>query len=73
VRWKDNPVGEATWEPIDQFKEAYPEFQLEDELFRHAGGIVMDTFFGKQYERKKNGPTVGQAVGRRGLTSNVVC
>jgi hypothetical protein len=47
VRWKDRLAGEATWEPIDQFKDAYPEFQLEDELFRQAGGSVMDTFFGK--------------------------
>jgi hypothetical protein len=59
VRWKDRLAGEATWEPIDQFKDAYPEFQLEDELFRQAGGSVMDTFFGKQYVRRKKGTTMG--------------
>jgi hypothetical protein len=44
---KDRSAGEATWEPIYQFKEAYSEFQL------------MDTFFGRQYTRKKKWPTVG--------------
>jgi hypothetical protein len=74
VRWKDHSSGEATWEPLEQFKEAYRDFQLEDELFHQAGGSVMDTFFGKQYSRrKKNGPEVGYAVSRRGLTSNAVC
>jgi hypothetical protein len=44
-----------------KFKEAYPDFQLEDELFAGGGGRVMDTFFGKRYSRKKKeGATAGQ-------------
>jgi hypothetical protein len=29
------------------FKDDYPEFQLEDELFHQTGGSVVDTFFNK--------------------------
>jgi hypothetical protein len=32
---------------LEQFKEAYPDFQLEDELFRQAGRSVMDTFLAR--------------------------
>jgi hypothetical protein len=36
---------------MQQFKEAYPAFELEDELFRHGGGSVMDSFH-HQYSRR---------------------
>jgi len=36
-----------------EFKEKYPSFKLEDELFGQEGGSVVDTFFGKKYQRKK--------------------
>jgi hypothetical protein len=59
VKWQVRPVGEASWELIDRFKEDYPKFQLEDELFRHSGGNVVDSFFGKQYSHRKKGPING--------------
>jgi hypothetical protein len=37
---------------LQQFKETCPDFKLEDELFCQKGGSVMDTFFGKQFQRK---------------------
>jgi hypothetical protein len=52
VQWQGKTACEATWELLEQFKEAYPEFQLEDELFRQGGGSVIDMFFGKKYVRR---------------------
>jgi hypothetical protein len=40
VQWQGKTAGEATWEPLEQFKEDYSEFQLEDELF-HRGEEVL--------------------------------
>jgi hypothetical protein len=57
VQWQGQPASEATWEPLHQFKEDYPDFQLEDELFRQARGNVVDQFFAKQYVRKNKKPT----------------
>jgi hypothetical protein len=55
-------VVDASWEPVEDLKEKYPEFKLEDELFSRVGGNVMDTVFGKQYNRlrkKDKEPTSG--------------
>jgi hypothetical protein len=46
-------AADATWEKIDEFKEAHPEFQLEDELFSGEGGSVVDVFVGCVYRRRK--------------------
>jgi len=53
VQWEGRSPAEATWEPLLEFKEKYPSFKLEDELFGQEGGSVVDTFFGKKYQRKK--------------------
>ena len=55
VRWVGRDSSDSTWEPLDEFKATYPEFQLEDELFRKEGGNVVDAFVGIQYRRKKKG------------------
>jgi transcriptional regulator GlxA family with amidase domain len=44
-------MAEATWKPLQQFKEDYPNVKLEDELFRQEGGSVVDSF-GRQYVRR---------------------
>jgi len=46
------------WE-LDEFRETYPEFQLEDELFREEGGNVVDAFVGIQYRRRNKGSSAG--------------
>jgi hypothetical protein len=41
VKWAGLPAVESTWEPLDEFKAAFPAFQLEDELIVDGGGDVM--------------------------------
>jgi hypothetical protein len=40
VRWQGRSMAEATWEPVEQFKEDYPDVKLEDELFRQGGAML---------------------------------
>jgi transcriptional regulator GlxA family with amidase domain len=42
-------VTDTTWEKVDDFKIAYPNTQLRDELFLEEGGNVVDSFVGKVY------------------------
>jgi len=49
VEWTGMPASEATWEPVPVFREAYPSFQLTDELFPVGGRDVM---VGKTYQRR---------------------
>jgi hypothetical protein len=37
-------AADVTWERIDEFKEAHPEFHLEDELFSGEGESLVDAF-----------------------------
>jgi hypothetical protein len=41
VCWEGVPVEEATWEPLEDLKTRFPDFQLEDELFVEEGRDVM--------------------------------
>lgn len=41
VQWAGLPEAEASWEPVEELRAAYPEFQLEDELFVDGGSDVM--------------------------------
>jgi hypothetical protein len=54
-------LGEATWEELEQFKEDYPTFQLEDNMFRSAGGSVVDAFFGKTYSHRRGKEKLSEA------------
>jgi len=59
VRWVGRDASDSTWEKLDEFRETYPEFQLEDELFREEGGNVVDAFVGIQYRRRNKGSSAG--------------
>jgi hypothetical protein len=48
-KWHED---EATWEPLQEFKDLYPNFQLEDKLFVEGGRDVMT---GIQYARHRRG------------------
>jgi hypothetical protein len=50
VQWDGLPLEDATWEQLDEFRQQFPEFQLEDELFAQAGRDVMT---GLAYSRKR--------------------
>ena len=50
IHWANMPESEATWEPLEAFREAHPTFQLEDELFLQGGRDVM---VGNKYQRRK--------------------
>jgi hypothetical protein len=45
VQRQGQTTDEATWEEMAQIKEAYLDFELEDELFRQGEGSVMNSFF----------------------------
>jgi hypothetical protein len=49
ILWESLPDDDATWEPVDDFKTRFPDFQLEDELFVEGGRDVM---VGKFYQRR---------------------
>jgi len=50
VQWDGLPLEDATWEQLEEFRQQFPEFQLEDELFAQAGRDVMT---GVQYSRRR--------------------
>jgi len=52
VHWVGRPAADASWEPLKDFVKLYPQWQLEDELFRGEGGSVVDAFVGKHYHRR---------------------
>jgi len=50
IKWRGLSADDATWELLEEFRQRYPDFQLEDELFAQAGRDVMT---GVSYQRKK--------------------
>jgi hypothetical protein len=54
VQWTGLSMEDATWEQLDEFRQQFPDIQLEDELFAQAGRDVMT---GLHYSRKR--PTSG--------------
>lgn len=49
VQWTSLDETEASWEPVEDFKKTYPDFELEDKLFREGGRDVM---WGIAYQRR---------------------
>jgi hypothetical protein len=57
VQWEGRATVEATWYELAEFKEQFPDFKLEDELFCQRGVSDMDTFFGRQFRRRERAKT----------------
>lgn len=53
VQWQGQSDADGTWELLEQFKESFPDFQLEDKLFSYGEGSVVDRFFGHKFQRRK--------------------
>jgi hypothetical protein len=64
VSWQGRSSSDTTWEKLDDFKIAYPEVQLRDELFRGEGGNVVDSFAGQVYRRRRQNKELAQIVSR---------
>jgi hypothetical protein len=41
VQWHGKPPAESNWMLLDNFRHAYPAFQLEDELLAQVGRYVI--------------------------------
>jgi hypothetical protein len=54
VHWMGREQSETSWESLEGFKDAYPSFKLEDELFVKDGRNVIDAFVGRQYKCRSN-------------------
>jgi hypothetical protein len=66
VQWKGLPAAESSWVTLDEFRQLYPSFHLEDKLIVQGGRDVM---WGLQYSRhgkKQNKPA---ATGAGGFTN----
>jgi hypothetical protein len=56
VQWVGRAAANASWEQLEEFKQQYPHIQLADELFVEEGGNVIDSFLGRQYQRRRQSP-----------------
>jgi hypothetical protein len=54
VSWQGKSPTSTTWEKVAEFKLAYSEIHLADNLFLGEGGNVVDSFIGKVYQRRRS-------------------
>jgi hypothetical protein len=51
IHWKGQTAASATWEDVADFRDKFPQFQLEDELDVEGGRDVM---YGRTYRRRRD-------------------
>jgi hypothetical protein len=66
VQWSGRAETDASWEPLEEFKQRYPEFELAEEFFVGMEGNVVGQFVGRQYQRRTR-PAAG--VGKEGANA----
>ena len=66
VHWRGEPASSATWEDLDDFRQQYPTFQLEDELDLEGGRDVM---WGRTYTRQRRARDIRRAAERAAAAS----
>jgi transcriptional regulator GlxA family with amidase domain len=52
IHWKGQSAASATWEDVADFRDKFPQFQLEDELDVEGGG--RDVMYGQTYRRRRD-------------------
>jgi hypothetical protein len=65
VQWVGHAAADASWEQLEEFKQQYPHMQLADELFVREGGNAIDSFLGRQYQRRRQ-PPVKEGINQSG-------
>jgi hypothetical protein len=50
VQWDQHPIFEATWEDMDDLRQKFPNYNLEDKVVFNGDGIVMKPNNGKVLE-----------------------
>jgi hypothetical protein len=61
VKWQNSSSADVSWEQLEAFKEAYPDFQLEDKLFEPEGVMLWILIWASSIVeggRHRVGPTV---------------
>ena len=65
IRWKGQSTAGATWEDVADFRDKFPQFQLEDELIVEGGRDVM---YGRTYRRRRDARRAAERVAKAGAT-----
>jgi hypothetical protein len=69
MQWKGLSAADATWVDLDEFRHAYPYFQLVLELIVWEGGDGRDVMWGLRYERRQAKKKAQQTPGSRDAAS----
>lgn len=54
VQWTGCSATDATWVKLSDFKDRYPTFQLEDELFFNESESIVDSFVDQTYQQRNH-------------------
>jgi hypothetical protein len=64
IRWKGQSTTGATWEDVADFRDKFPQFQLEDELIVEGGG--RDVMYGRTYRRRRDARRAAERAAKAG-------
>jgi hypothetical protein len=67
IRWKGQSSANATWEDVEDFRDKFPQFQLEDEPTVEGGRDVM---YRRTYRRRRDARRAGESAAKAGATTS---